>query len=202
MLIDTEEHPIVVSVLYYAFFLSVGSILRNIIRKYVPTQHQTYWLDLITTFSVLACSLENSHVRQQYGYGAYIAVLYLLVTWYSMTLYDSNSNPAYNVVAFAQGHYDLARALWLTTAQVLGAWLSLRGAFFFWSLGLCANHRMRIEAVDCATDLNVPAPLGFLIESSGIAFDIFLSLCEFTNSPQIELSVKLLIICLLTASGG
>lgn len=199
---NADKHPIVISILYYAFFLSAGSILRSVVRRYVSREYQRYWLDLITTFSCLACSLENGHVRQQYGYGAYIALLYMLVTWNSLTLFDSNNNPIYNVVAFAQGYYTLARMLWLTTAQILGAWLSYQGAFAFWSLGLCVNHRQRAAAVGCVTDLNVWEPHGFLLESSGTAFDIFLSLCTFSSSPQIEVSVKCLIIVLLTASGG
>lgn len=201
MIIDTDKHPIAVSVVYYAFFLSAGSILRSIVRRFIAKQHQTYWLDLVTTFSILACSLENSHVRIEYGYGAYIAVLYLLFTWYSITLFDSTYNPLYNIVAFAQGQYDLFRLLWLTTAQILGAWLSYQAAFVFWSLGLCVTHRKRAEAVDCATDLNVSIPLGFLVESSGTALDIVLSLCIFTSSPQIELSVKCLFSAILTACG-
>lgn len=201
MIIDTNDHPIVVSVLYYAFFLSSGSILRSTVRRFIAEQNRQYWLDLVTTFSVLACSLENSHVRNVYGYSAYFVVIFLLGTWYSMTTSGCNYNPAYSVVAYAKGQYDLVRLLWLTSAQVLGACLSYRGAFIFWTLGLCKIHRKRAEG-RCNTELNVPATLGFLIESSGMALNVILRLCVFTSSTQIELTVKRFFTCLLTVHGG
>lgn len=202
MLINTEEHPIIISIVYYAAFLFAGYVLRSLVRRYtfVESSSRRYFLDLVSTFSVLACSLENSHVRQQYGNAGYVTILYILSTWHSFTLHDSNPNAIYNSVKYAMGRFDARSAVFFTTGQIIGMYLSYGAAIVFWSLSLCHNHRLRLVATECTTDLNVTVLVGFLVESVGTSFDILISLTRFTASPLFELSIKILINVVLTAA--
>lgn len=202
MLIGTEKYPIVVSVAYYSLFLTLGSVLRRLVRRHVSADRQQFFLFLVTTFSALACSLENGHIRAQYGRAAYVLVIYLLSLWYSFTIFDSSSNPIYNVVHFSLGRHSFRRALWLTVAQTCGAVLAFQSARMFWSLGLCERHYQRFHQVTCSTSLQVSVSTGLFIESVGTAFNVLLNLIVISRRMiPFEIAIKNLIMCLLTVAG-
>lgn len=201
MLIGTENYPIVVSVAYYSLFLTLGSVLRGLVRRHVSADRQRFFLFLVTSFSALACSLENGHVRGRYGRAAYVLVIYLLSLWHSFTVFDSSSNPIYNVVHFSLGRHGFGRALWLTVAQTCGAVLAFQSARMFWSLDLCEHHYQRFRQATCNTSLQVSVSTGLFIESVGTAFNVLLNLIVISRRmTRFEIAIKSLIMCLLTVT--
>jgi hypothetical protein len=60
-----REIPIVASLCYYALTLSAGRVLRGAVRAALGARYPgavPYALDAVTTFQLMACSLENSQI--------------------------------------------------------------------------------------------------------------------------------------------
>ena len=90
---------LIATLLFYSLFLLTGITLRWLIRKTAPIYFQQYLLDLVTTFSVLGCSLENGNVRRAYGMAGYFTAQFTLHTIHNLILSDTTANPCSNVVA-------------------------------------------------------------------------------------------------------
>lgn len=158
---------------------------------------------------VLGCSLENSHIRQHYGYAAFFITIYCLSVWYSLTLDNSTANPCSHLIRYVQGKATLRSVIFSIFAQCIGAALCWQAARVFWQLDLTACHRHRLHhshLSKCQSDLTVSVTAGFIIESLACVTDCLLTHTTFTKSSGaitqlFEQHAKMLLLCLITTAG-
>lgn len=64
---------------------------------------QPYLFDFITTFQVLACSLENGQMRKHYGDWAYVGTLFVVMFYSIETIQEGSGNPSSHVINYMKG---------------------------------------------------------------------------------------------------
>ena len=194
------DYPVIVSVCYYITFLVIGHVLRSLVEQFVDAKYQRFLLEMVTTFQVLGCSLENGQIRMKYGLMGFTVAIYFLCTWYSLTLGSTSANPCSRVSDYMHGRVTARDTTLLIFSQIAGAMLSYRAATTIWNFGLTDGHRYRLK-VACMTDLSASLPVGLALESFGILFIYLLNLKSFTSFHSAETNIKCVMECLLTAAG-
>jgi len=154
-----------------------------------------------TASQVLGCSLENSQIRQCYGYGTFFLAIYCLSFWHLLTLDSSTANPCCHIMKYVQGKSSWQSVTLSILAQCIGAALSWQIARLFWLSGLTAGHRERFSQPSCQSDLTVSVSAGVLIESLACVVDCLLSIKIFTKHVVVEQHVKIILLCLITVTG-
>lgn len=92
---------------------------------------------MVMTFAGCACSLENQAIRHEYGFAGYSVILFVLATWFSLTVRDgSRGNPCGNMISFMQGEISWLMTIVRITFQLVGGLASYQYARYFWYLGL------------------------------------------------------------------
>ncbi|PAA76078.1 hypothetical protein BOX15_Mlig008191g3, partial [Macrostomum lignano] len=208
---DPEHHEVIllVSLLYYSCAMLLGRGLRHCVRRLItPTLGKSVascLLDLVTTFQVCACSLENGVIRKHYGMPAYLCTLLLLGVWHSGTLGDACGNPCGSWRQFVLGQARLSGTLIRMSLQMLAGAMAYRYArCCWWRLGLSSEHEMRYRITGCSSDLAVPVGAGFSIEAFATGLDLLVGLCVFSSGlrwERFQPLIKVLISTVLTYCG-
>ena len=200
--LSPREFPLVASLCYYATTMLIARLLRTANTKLLPGTVHPYVADMITTFQVCACSLENIMIRNAYGFAAYGFTLFALGTWLAVTVTEGRGNPCANVINYMKGGQSLRTTFLRCCLQLFGGLLSYRYAQCFWYLEMTEGYGQRFHALHCTAGLSVPFLIGLGVEFSGTLFDSFLCITTFTPFFLCETTSKALIGTLMTCAGN
>ena len=181
--------PVVASVYYYSFTICLASFLRNISKGIFPKKTVIYILDMITTFQVCACSLENASVRHYHGFPGYLFAVFSLAILHSITFKGFRGNPLANVTGYLRNEQTLQKTLLRMAFQMTGGLMSYRYAKMLWRFRLNDIHLTRADML-CRNDLSIDPTLGFLVEFAGTVFETYISFCTLSSKPAIDMAVK------------
>ena len=59
VLVLFEDHPVIVSLLYYGFFVVLGEITANVVRQHVDEHYHEYISFITGTWIILSVGFEN-----------------------------------------------------------------------------------------------------------------------------------------------
>lgn len=196
-----NEFPLAVSMCYYTTTVILGRLLRIINKEVSPLSLQPYIADMITTFQVCACSLENVMIKNSYGTLGYALILFTLGVWVSFTVKEGKGNPCANIVTYMKGEQGILKTLLRVALQLAGGLISFRWARGFWYLGLTDGHNQRFRMLHCNAALSVPFPVGLTIEFGGTVIESLLALTMFTPFEACETTTKVAINVIMTLLG-
>ena len=196
------EIPVITSLCFYALNTVFGRQARRAVRHFMPKSVVPYALDLVTTFQLMACSLENGQIRKHYGDGAYVLVMFSIGMWsYATIAGEASSNPCAHVIKYMQGKKSIKQLILHVVCQLVGGLMSFPYARLFWYLELTESHAHRFRSLHCTADLTVPTPIGFLLEFGATFVDVLLCLTTFTPFLFYEVATKSLIGCIVVILG-
>ena len=198
-----SELPFVSSLLYYAITALLGRALRFAIRVRLKNDVllRRLLFDFVTTFQLMAMSLENGQLRKHYGDVAYIAILLATGVWSYYTIDDGLANPCGCIVDVMKGQYGHSQAILRCFVQLAGGLLSYQYARLFWTLGLTDSHLERSSIVFCRSDLRVASLMGFAIEFSATFVNTLICFNTFSSFKHSENLSKCLFGSYLTLFG-
>lgn len=197
------EIPLIISIFYYALTAVVARSLRLAVneRFYKFKYLHTVLMDFITSFQLMAFSLENGQVRKHYGELAYTCTLVCVGLWAVYAISDGQANPCTTLIDVLIGKYNIRWGFLRGIIQLCGAITSYQFAKIFWSLGFTKSHWIRYMENNCASDLKVLAIWGFLIEFFGTLVYVAASLTKFSKMDRLENFGKSLLGAVLTIIG-
>lgn len=103
-------------------------------------------------------------MADNYGVWAYALYLFTLTVYWSTKWENASACPYTPIEDVFEGVHNLAYALLLIVAQVLGGLAVFRYIRFLWSLELVETHKGKAYE-DCVADLQVPMVIGAIIEA-------------------------------------
>ena len=198
-----SEIPFVSSIFFYAATALLGRALRFVIKQRLKndTLLRRLLFDFVTTFQLMAMSLENGQLRKHYGDTVYMATLLMTGLWCFYTVDDGLSNPCACVVGVMRGSYGYAEASIRCLLQLCGGLLSYRYARLFWKLALTNSHFERSLMVFCRSDLRVTSLMGFSIEFAATFVNTLICFNTFSSFKHSENLSKCLFGTYLTLLG-
>lgn len=102
-------------------------------------------------------------MADNYGVWAYALYLFLLTVYWSTKWGTASACPYAPIEDVFEGVHNLAYALLLVAAQVMGGLAIFRYIRLLWSLELVETHKGRAYE-ECVADLQVPMVIGAAIE--------------------------------------
>ena len=197
------QFPLATSILYYGLTALLARGLRVMSKIGLSKYRYLFFLitDFITSFQLMAFSLENGQLRKHYGDLAYVITLVCVGLWAIYAIQDGQSNPCSALLDTLAGKSPMRWAILRSFVQTLGAISSYQYAKMFWSLGLTRSHWERVHQVNCSSDLQVATYLGFSVEFFGTLLFCGVNLTNFSQFHRIENFFKCLLGALLTILG-
>lgn len=103
-------------------------------------------------------------MADNYGVWAYALYLFILTVYWSTKWENASACPYTPIEDVFEGVHNLAYALLLIIAQILGGLAIFRYIQLLWSLELVETHKGKAYE-DCVADLQVPMVIGATIEA-------------------------------------
>ena len=197
------EIPFVTSIFYYSLTAIFARTLRHFAQaKFYKFRHLYILLaDFITSFQLMAFSLENGQIRAHYGEVAYVLTLVCVGLWAVYAVSDGQANPCSALIDVLTGKYRFRWALIRGLVQLCGALSSYQYAKVFWYFGFTLSHWERYSQTTCDSDLKVLAFWGFLVEFFGTLIYVAVSLTKFSSNSRLENICKSFLGAVLTILG-
>ena len=186
---------------YYATTMVVGRLFRSVNRAVTPKSLQNDIADLILTFQVCACSIENIMIRNSYGFAGFALILLVLSAWFSLAAPEGRGNPCLNMIEYVRGGQSFKRTVFRCILQLIGGLASYRYAQYFWYLELTAGHGRRFRMPHCTAGLSVPSPIGFGLEFGATIVDSLLCITTVTPFFVCETITKAVLATIMTCAG-
>ena len=197
-----RDIPLITSICYYSTAMLAGRLMREAVRRSpTPKLLTPFLLDFITTFQMMACSLENSHVRIHYGMAGYVMAMVVTGLWGCLTLGTTTANPCTHVARYVRKQQTGIKSLVSVAVQLCGGLLSYKYARMFWALEISEVHASRYHTLHCTADLTVSPLLGFTVEFGATLICSLLAMTTFSSFIIFEESLKLLFASMLTVLG-
>ncbi|KAI0231886.1 hypothetical protein LSAT2_017767 [Lamellibrachia satsuma] len=154
------------AICYMSMVTFLGRLTRSLASQ-CPARLRPYVFDLVTTFQLMAYSLELGHIRGFAGDVGFTIALVCIPFWAELTIAHGSADPCHYLMVYTQGMMGIRKMLARIACQLLGGLLSYQFARLFWSLGLSDGHAQRLTRTQCVSDLKVPLVAGFAIEFLG-----------------------------------
>ncbi|CAH1788748.1 unnamed protein product [Owenia fusiformis] len=184
-----HEVPIIGTICYISITCFICRLLR-IANQKLPKWLQDYTCDVISTFQLCACGLENFVIRRFYGFKLYIPYSFCIGIWYSWTYDGSTSNPCKSLIKYMNGTMSLKKVVLKIFLQLIfGVIVGYEYARSMWYFEMSHPHAARYVATSCRSDLTVPFVFGFLIEFFGTILDVLIGSTPLTNKAMSHFDV-------------
>lgn len=178
------------SIFFLIITTLVGSSLRVINRAVTPAQLRGPVADFISTFQTCASSLENAHVLKHYGFPGLSVYVFIQCVIFIVTYGDSQASPTGNFQRWFDGELPVNNALFRIALQILAAYVSYKYALAVWAMDLLPEHKVKLAATECMTDLNVSLLTGFGLETGATLLDTWMGMQIILSSQRLDTGVK------------
>lgn len=183
--------PFSASLVYLAFVMGLGIILRILNKMISPEAFKEYIADFLATMEMCAYFFENNFIFKHYGsFWLFIAVLVECFIA-NRTYFGASENPVKAFYQFCNKEIGLSTAVVKIAVQTLAGLASYRLAKLVWSLDLVPDHRERFYEAECASDLNVALTAGILVEFGATLIDTWLGMQVLMKNQLADEIIKL-----------
>lgn len=183
--------PFSASLVYLAFVMGLGIILRILNKMISPEAFKEYIADFLATMEMCAYFFENNFIFKHYGsFWLFIAVLVECFIA-NRTYFGASENPVKAFHQFCNKEIGLSKAVLKIAVQTLAGLASYRLAKLVWSLDLVPDHRERFYEAECASDLNVALTAGILVEFGATLIDTWLGMQVLMKNQLADEIIKL-----------
>lgn len=183
--------PFSASLVYLAFVMGLGIILRILNKMFSPEAFKEYIADFLATMEMCAYFFENNFIFKHYGsFWLFIAVLVECFIA-NRTYFGASENPVKAFYQFCNKEIGLSTAVVKIAVQTLAGLASYRLAKLVWSLDLVPDHRERFYEAECASDLNVALTVGILVEFGATLIDTWLGMQVLMKNQLADEIIKL-----------
>lgn len=183
--------PFSASLVYLAFVMGLGIILRILNKMFSPEAFKEYIADFLATMEMCAYFFENNFIFKHYGsFWLFIAVLVECFIA-NRTYFGASENPVKAFYQFCNKEIGLSKAVIKIAVQTLAGLASYRLAKLVWSLDLVPDHRERFYEAECASDLNVALTAGILVEFGATLIDTWLGMQVLMKNQLADEIIKL-----------
>lgn len=183
--------PFSASLVYLAFVMGLGIILRILNKMFSPEAFKEYIADFLATMEMCAYFFENNFIFKHYGsFWLFIAVLVECFIA-NRTYFGASENPVKAFYQFCNKEIGLSTAVLKIAVQTLAGLASYRLAKLVWSLDLVPDHRERFYEAECASDLNVALTAGILVEFGATLIDTWLGMQVLMKNQLADEIIKL-----------
>lgn len=183
--------PFSASLVYLAFVMGLGIVLRILNKMFSPEAFKEYIADFLATMEMCAYFFENNFIFKHYGsFWLFIAVLVECFIA-NRTYFGASENPVKAFYQFCNKEIGLSKAVLKIAVQTLAGLASYRLAKLVWSLDLVPDHRERFYEAECASDLNVALTAGILVEFGATLIDTWLGMQVLMKNQLADEIIKL-----------
>ncbi|XP_041367850.1 aquaporin-11-like [Gigantopelta aegis] len=199
--LEGELPPLAASLLLYVIAFSVCFFLYTVTKLVTPKTLQPYMADFFKTLVICTYPYGHGLIRETYGHVGYCLAAVPLVVFTLNVFSKGLSSPLAIFLEFLDKKHTSLDMVIHIAVQIVAGFASFRLVRFVWYLEMHSSHVLKLNEIDCVTDLTVPVTVGFLIEMAGVGIDTLISCMTLFRNELVDLTVKVFIGAILVCCG-